>query len=95
MEKMGKLAELEAEVERLLCQTNDLALIVRRLIRRVYAARAGEGLAVDADSLAQAAIKYLYRNGLASPDCGEAGHDEGRCGNASCSDDALEAKGGE
>lgn len=87
---MARLIELEtAEHERAIFRSErlDLALLVGRLIRRMRAARTGEGMAAGDDALEQQCIGYLRRKGLASPlraDCGEAGHDEGKCGNAAC-----------
>lgn len=87
---MARLIELEtAEQERAVFRSErlDLALLVGRLIRRMRAARTGQGMAAGDDALEQQAIGYLRRKGLTSPlraDCGEAGHDEGKCGNAAC-----------
>lgn len=88
---MARLIELEtAEQERDIFRSErlDLTLLVGRLIRRMRAARTGEGMAAGDDALERQCIGYLRRKKLASPlrsDCGEAGHDEGKCGNASCS----------
>lgn len=68
-------------------ERNDLALFAGRLIRRMRAARTGQGMAAGDEALEQQVIGYLRRKGLVSPlraDCGEAGHDEGKCGNAAC-----------
>jgi hypothetical protein len=67
---MARLVELEtAEHERdiLRSQTLDLALLVRRLIRRMRAARTGEGIAAGDEALEQQCIGYLRRKGLTSP----------------------------
>ena len=67
---MARLVELEtAEHERdiLRSQTLDLALLVRRLIRRMRAARTGEGIAAGDEALEQKCIGYLRRKGLTSP----------------------------
>jgi hypothetical protein len=67
---MARLVELEtAEHERdiLRSQTLDLALLVGRLIRRMRAARTGEGIAAGDEALEQQCIGYLRRKGLTSP----------------------------
>jgi hypothetical protein len=67
---MARLVELEtAEHERdiLRSQTLDLALLVKRLIRRMRAARTGEGIAAGDEALEQQCIGYLRRKGLTSP----------------------------
>jgi hypothetical protein len=67
---MARLVELEtAELERdnLRFQTLDLALLVGRLIRRMRAARTGEGIAAGDEALEQQCIGYLRRKGLTSP----------------------------
>jgi hypothetical protein len=71
------VAERDAEIERLRTvenerdilrtQTLDLALLVGRLIRRMRAARAGQGMAAGDEALEQQVIGYLRRNGLTSP----------------------------
>jgi hypothetical protein len=59
----------EARMERdiLRSQTLDLALLVGRLIRRMRAARTGEGIAAGDEALEQQCIGYLRRKGLTSP----------------------------
>jgi hypothetical protein len=59
----------EARMERdiLRSQTLDLALLVKRLIRRMRAARTGEGIAAGDEALEQQCIGYLRRKGLTSP----------------------------
>ena len=67
---MARLVELEtAEHERniLRSQTLDLALLIKRLIRRMRAARTGEGIAAGDEALEQQCIGYLRRKGLTSP----------------------------
>ena len=67
---MARLIELEtAEHERdiLRSQTLDLALLVGRLIRRMRAARNGQGVGAGDDALEQQCIGYLRRKGLTSP----------------------------
>ncbi len=67
---MARLVELEtAEHERdiLRSQTLDLALLVGRLIRRMRAARTGEGIAAGDEALEQQCIGYLRCKGLTSP----------------------------
>lgn len=60
-------AILTAENERLLAERSDLSLLVTRLIRRMRAARSGEGMAAGDDALEQQAIGYLQRKRLMSP----------------------------
>ena len=65
-----RLTELEtAEQERnsFRSERRDLALLVGRLIRRMRAARTGEGMAAGDDALEQQCIGYLRRKGLTSP----------------------------
>ncbi len=67
---MARLIELEtAEHERNIFRSErlDLALLVGRLIRRMRAARTGEGMAAGDDALEQQCIGYLRRKGLTSP----------------------------
>jgi len=67
---MARLIELEtAEHERDIFRSErlDLALLVGRLIRRMRAARTGEGMAAGDDALEQQCIGYLRRKGLTSP----------------------------
>lgn len=67
---MARLVQLEAaEHERDIFRTEriDLALLVGRLIRRMRAARTGEGMAAGDDALEHQAIGYLRRKGLMSP----------------------------
>lgn len=67
---MARLIELEtAEQERDIFRSErfDLALLVGRLIRRMRAARTGEGIAAGDDALEQQCIGYLRRKGLTSP----------------------------
>lgn len=67
---MARLIELEtAEQERDILRSErlDLALLVGRLIRRMRAARTGDGMAAGDDALEQQAIGYLRRKGLVSP----------------------------
>lgn len=66
----ARLIELEtAEHERDIFRAErlDLALLVGRLIRRMRAARTGEGMAAGDDALEQQCIGYLRRKGLTSP----------------------------
>lgn len=87
---LGLVADDKAwqrECDKANAERHDLSLMVGRLIRRMRAARTGEGMAAGDDALEQQCIGYLRRKGLVSPlraDCGEAGHDEGKCGNAAC-----------
>lgn len=77
----------QAAIDAANSERHDLALLVARLIRRMRAARTGEGMAAGDDALERQAVGYLMRKGLMRPlraDCGEAGHDEGKCGNAAC-----------
>ena len=69
-------AEADAEIHALreahaaLCkdaELHDLALLVGRLIRRMRAARTGQGMAAGDDALEQQVIGYLRRKGLVSP----------------------------
>ena len=53
------------EVIRLTQQSNDLALLVCRLVRRLSAARLGIGSQAGDDELSRAAMNYLRRKGLA------------------------------
>ena len=67
---MARLIELEtAEQERDIFRSErlDLALLVGRLIRRMRAARTGEGMPAGDDALEQQCIGYLRRKGLTSP----------------------------
>lgn len=79
--------QLCIENELLLRERNDLALLVGRLIQRMRAARVRKGTAAGDDALEQQATDYLRRKGLVKHlrnGCEEAGHDEGKCGNATC-----------
>ncbi len=74
----ARLAELEsAERERdtLSGQVLDLAMLVGRLIQRMRAARAGNGVAAGDNALERKCISYLQRNGLTSP-LREEGHND-------------------
>lgn len=66
------LQEACAERDALRAERSDLSLFVTRLIRRMRAARSGEGIAAGDDALEQQAIGYLRRKGLVSPLRGEA-----------------------
>lgn len=52
------------EVIRLQRQSNDLALLVRRLVRRLSAARLGLGSEAGDQQLSREAVNYLRRKGL-------------------------------
>ena len=52
------------EVTRLTRQSNDLALLVCRLVRRLSAARLGTGSKAGDDQLSREALDYLRRKGL-------------------------------
>lgn len=54
------------DVDRLNSERLDLALMVYRLIRRMRAARAGEGSLAGDETMAEKAIDYLRRKGLES-----------------------------
>ncbi len=56
------------EVIRLYRQCNDLALLVRRLLRRVAVARSGAGSETGDKQIAREAIDYLWN----AKDCAEA-----------------------
>lgn len=59
------------EVARLMRQQQDLVLLVGRLIRRMRAARLGNGIPAGDDALELQAIGYLQRERLMSPLRGE------------------------
>ncbi len=59
--------KVRSEVDRLNAERHDLALLVSRLIRRMRAARAGDGIAAGDDALEQQCIGYLRRKGLTRP----------------------------
>lgn len=65
--RLDELETAERERDSLRSQTLDLALLVGRLIRRMRAARTGEGMAAGDDALEQQCIGYLRRKGLTSP----------------------------
>lgn len=52
------------EIIRLNRQSNDLALLVKRLVRRLTAARLGAGSQAGDDQLSREALNYLRRKGL-------------------------------
>ena len=58
------LAESTAVIDRLNGQRIDLAMLVQRLIRRLDAARRGEGTVTGDDQLVASARDYLRRKGL-------------------------------
>ncbi len=64
------------EVIRLQRQCNDMALLVRRLLRRVTAARSGEGSEAGDKQMIREAIDYLERKGL----CGSVTRDTHNAG---------------
>jgi len=64
-------ADAQMVIEELRRERSDLALLIGRLIRRMRAARAGEGMAAADDVIEQFAIGYLQRKGLVSPLRGE------------------------
>jgi len=63
----GELAHRDMEIDRLNSERLDLALLVGRLIRRMRAARIGDGLAEGDAVLEEEVLGYMRRKGLASP----------------------------
>lgn len=66
----------QPEIDRLNSERLDLACLVLRLIRRMRAARVGEGMAAGDDALEQQALGYLQRKGLSASPLRDGGKEE-------------------